>query len=46
MIRQIILRKGKFPTKLLRKGAFVNKYFDKDFNFLSEEIDPVTNKTY
>lgn len=31
---------------MLRQGVFVNKYFDKDYNFLSKENDPVTKSYY
>lgn len=35
-------RKGKLNNKMLRKGIFITKYFDKDLNFLSKEVDPIT----
>ena len=31
MLKIIMTRKGKFNQKMLRKGAYVEKFFDKDF---------------
>ncbi len=36
--------RGKPPNKFLRKGQFREKYFDDDFNFLSAEVDKVTQQ--
>ncbi len=33
---------GKFSQKILKRGAFVCKYFDQNFTFLSKEVDPIT----
>ena len=40
----IMLTKGKFNNKILRRGEFVYKYFDNNYNFLSCEIDPLTKE--
>ena len=36
--------KGKFPNKLVRKGAFKDKHFDSSFNFLYQEVDKLTER--
>lgn len=36
--------KGKFPNKLIRKGAFKDNHFDGNCNFLYREVDKVTEK--
>lgn len=44
MIKLILQTKGKFNNKILKRGEFVPKYFDSNYNFLSTEIDPVTKE--
>lgn len=36
--------KGKFPNKVIRKGAFRDQHFDANCNFLYHEIDKVTER--
>ncbi|XP_018570557.1 serine/threonine-protein kinase prp4 [Anoplophora glabripennis] len=36
--------KGKFPNKVIRKGAFREQHFDGNCNFLYHEIDKVTER--
>ncbi|XP_060535182.1 uncharacterized protein LOC132707368 [Cylas formicarius] len=36
--------KGKFPNKVIRKGAFKDQHFDPNCNFLYHEIDKVTER--
>ncbi|CAH1967028.1 unnamed protein product [Acanthoscelides obtectus] len=36
--------KGKFPNKVIRKGAFKDQHFDSNCNFLYHEIDKVTER--
>ncbi|CAH1112800.1 unnamed protein product, partial [Psylliodes chrysocephalus] len=36
--------KGKFPNKVIRKGAFKEQHFDSNYNFLYHEIDKVTER--
>lgn len=36
--------KGKFPNKVIRKGAFKEQHFDSNCNFLYHEIDKVTER--
>ncbi|XP_044257638.1 serine/threonine-protein kinase PRP4 homolog isoform X2 [Tribolium madens] len=36
--------KGKFPNKVIRKGAFRDQHFDSNCNFLYHEIDRVTER--
>jgi len=36
--------KGRFPNKLVRKGAFKDQHFDASCNFLSKEVDRITEK--
>lgn len=42
MLKLILQTVGKLSLKLLKRGAFVYKYFDQNFTFLSKEKDPVT----
>ena len=44
MLRHIMECRGKFPTKLLKKGAFVLNHFDEQLNFISHEIDRVSGE--
>jgi serine/threonine-protein kinase PRP4 len=44
MLRYFMDLKGKFPNKVIRKGAFKEKHFDTNCNFLSHEIDRVTER--
>lgn len=44
MLRHIMDVKGKFSAKMLRKGQFTEQHFDDQYNFLSQELDKVTNK--
>ncbi|XP_065349482.1 serine/threonine-protein kinase PRP4 homolog [Cloeon dipterum] len=44
MLKFFMDLKGKFPNKLIRKGAFKDNHFDSNCNFLSHEIDKVTEK--
>ncbi|KAJ8926601.1 hypothetical protein NQ314_021010 [Rhamnusium bicolor] len=39
-----ILHAGKFPNKVIRKGAFKEQHFDNNCNFLYHEIDKVTER--
>ena len=34
--------RGKFSLKMLRKGAFTDKHFDKNYNFIDRQVDPVS----
>lgn len=36
--------KGKFPNKVIRRGAFREQHFDSNCNFLYHEIDKVTER--
>ncbi|XP_063920541.1 serine/threonine-protein kinase PRP4 homolog isoform X2 [Zophobas morio] len=36
--------KGKFPNRVIRKGAFRDQHFDNNCNFLYHEIDKVTER--
>lgn len=36
--------KGKFPNKVIRKGAFREQHFDSNCNFLYHEVDKVTER--
>lgn len=40
------MKRGKIKTRLLKKGIFVEKFFDSNNFFLSAEIDNVSNKNY
>lgn len=36
--------KGKIPNKIIRKGQFKDSHFDANGNFLSHEVDKVTER--
>ncbi|CAL8072107.1 unnamed protein product [Orchesella dallaii] len=44
MLKYFMDVKGKFPNKLIRKGAFRDNHFDGNYNFLYREVDKVTEK--
>ncbi|CAM0135470.1 unnamed protein product [Umbelopsis sp. WA50703] len=44
MLKHIMDVKGKFSAKMLRKGQFTEQHFDDQYNFLSQEVDKLTNK--
>lgn len=46
MIKLILQTKGKFNNRILRRGEFVYKYFDNNYNFLSCEIDPISKQVF
>ncbi|XP_025830465.1 serine/threonine-protein kinase PRP4 homolog isoform X2 [Agrilus planipennis] len=44
MLKFFMDLKGKFPNKVIRKGAFREQHFDANCNFLYHEIDKVTER--
>uniref|UniRef100_T1J4Z1 Serine/threonine-protein kinase PRP4 homolog n=1 Tax=Strigamia maritima TaxID=126957 RepID=T1J4Z1_STRMM len=44
MLKFFMDLKGKFPNKLIRKGAFREQHFDQNCNFLYHEVDKVTER--
>lgn len=44
MLKAFMDLKGRLPNKLVRKGAFKDQHFDASCNFLSKEIDRITEK--
>ncbi|KAI9312097.1 kinase-like domain-containing protein [Dichotomocladium elegans] len=46
MLKHIMEVKGKFPNRMIRKGQFCSQHFDEDNNFISVEIDRLTNKEF
>lgn len=44
MLKHIMEVKGKFPNRLIRKGAFGAQHFDEDNNFISAEVDRISKK--
>lgn len=36
--------KGKIPNKVIRKGQFKDQHFDSNGNFLSHEVDKITER--
>jgi serine/threonine-protein kinase PRP4 len=44
MLKYFMDVKGKFPNKVIRKGAFRDQHFDNNCNFLYHEIDKVTER--
>ncbi|ORY99073.1 kinase-like domain-containing protein [Syncephalastrum racemosum] len=46
MLKHIMEVKGKFPNRLIRKGAFGAQHFDEDNNFISAEVDRISKKEF
>lgn len=44
MLKLFMDLKGKMPNKLIRKGQFKDHHFDTNCNFLSHEVDKVTER--
>ncbi|XP_053672381.1 serine/threonine-protein kinase PRP4 homolog [Anopheles nili] len=44
MLKFFMDLKGKIPNKLIRKGQFKDQHFDSNCNFLSHEIDKITER--
>jgi len=44
MMKYFMELKGKFSNRLIRKGAFKDSHFDSNCNFLSHEVDKVTER--
>lgn len=44
MLRLMQELKGRVPVKLIKAAAFGPRYFDEEYNFLSEEVDPLTEE--
>lgn len=44
MLKCFMDLKGKIPNKIIRKGQFKDNHFDANGNFLSHEIDKVTER--
>ncbi|KAK5642870.1 hypothetical protein RI129_009037 [Pyrocoelia pectoralis] len=44
MLKFFMDLKGKFPNKVVRRGAFKEQHFDSNCNFLYHEIDKVTER--
>ncbi|KAG0293232.1 U4/U6 small nuclear ribonucleoprotein prp4 [Linnemannia gamsii] len=44
MLKHMMDLKGPFPKKMIRKGEFNQNHFDEDSNFLSVEVEKVTQK--
>ena len=44
MLKHMMEVKGRFPNKMVRKGQFMSQHFDEDNNFISVEIDRLSNK--
>lgn len=42
MLKMHMETKGKFPVRMLKKGAFSSTYFDDAGNFLGREVDGFT----
>ena len=46
MLRLMMETKGKISNKQLKKAQFSHIHFDQQFNFLSKEIDPITQAVH
>ncbi|XP_015910892.2 serine/threonine-protein kinase PRP4 homolog [Parasteatoda tepidariorum] len=44
MLKHFMDLKGKFPNKIIKKGAFREQHFNSSCNFLSHEVDKVTER--
>lgn len=44
MLKCFMDLKGKIPNKIIRKGQFKDNHFDANGNFLSHEVDKVTER--
>lgn len=44
MLKYFMDLKGKFPNKVIRKGAFKENHFDANYNYLYHEVDKVTER--
>lgn len=44
MLKFFMDLKGKIPNKIIRKGQFKDQHFDANCNFLSHEIDKITER--
>lgn len=44
MLKCFMDLKGKIPNKIIRKGQFKDQHFDSNMNFLSHEIDKITER--
>lgn len=42
VLKYIMQTRGRFSLKMLRKGAFTDKHFDKNYNFIDRQVDPVS----
>lgn len=46
MLKHIMEVKGKLPNRMIKKGQFGAQHFDEENNFISVEIDRLTNKVH
>ncbi|KAF9099136.1 U4/U6 small nuclear ribonucleoprotein prp4 [Mortierella sp. AD031] len=44
MLKHMMDLKGAFPKKMVKKAMFGSNHFDEDYNFLSVEVEKVTQK--
>lgn len=44
MLKCFMDLKGKIPNKVIRKGQFKDQHFDGNGNFLSHEVDKITER--
>jgi len=44
MLKCFMDLKGKIPNKVIRKGQFKENHFDSNGNFLSHEVDKITER--
>jgi serine/threonine-protein kinase PRP4 len=44
MVKCFMDLKGKIPNKVIRKGQFKDNHFDSNGNFLSHEVDKITER--
>jgi serine/threonine-protein kinase PRP4 len=44
MLKCFMDLKGKIPNKIIRKGQFKDQHFDANGNYLSHEVDKITER--
>jgi hypothetical protein len=44
MLKCVMDLKGKIPNKIIRRGQFKDQHFDANGNFLSHEVDKITER--
>ncbi len=46
MLKLMMQIKGKFNSKMIKRGKYSSEYFNEQVEFLSQDLDPITRKIY